>query len=81
MTGLPAQKFGLRDRGLVREGQFADLVVFDPERIVDRATYEDPRRHPEGIKAVVVNGSIAVIDGCVTSLRSGRFLNPSSSAG
>jgi N-acyl-D-amino-acid deacylase len=80
MTRLPAQKFGLKERGLVREGQFADLVVFDPGQIIDRATYDDPRRHPEGIKAVVVNGSIAVLDGRVTSRRSGRFLTPSSSA-
>ncbi len=79
MTGLPAQKFGLKDRGLVREGQFADLVVFDPERITDRATYEDPRRPPEGIKAVLVNGSLAVLNGCVIPRNSGRFLTPSSS--
>jgi N-acyl-D-aspartate/D-glutamate deacylase len=80
MTGLPARKFGLTDRGLVQEGRFADLVVFDADRIIDRATYEDPRRHPEGIKAVVVNGSVAVRDGCVTARRSGRFQTPSRSA-
>jgi N-acyl-D-aspartate/D-glutamate deacylase len=80
MTCLPAQKFGLKDRGLVREGQFADLVVFDPEQIADRATYENPRRAPKGIRAVIVNGGIAVFDGRVTVGRSGRFLTPSTSS-
>lgn len=80
MTRLPAQKFGLKDRGLVQEGQVADLVVFDPERISDRATYKDPRRSPEGIRAVIVNGGIAVLDGRVTPGRSGRFLTPSTSS-
>ena len=79
MTGLPAQKFGLKDRGLVQEGKFADLVVFSPERIIDQATYEDPRTPPMGIKAVIVNGRIAVSDGRVSSIFAGVFLKPSPS--
>ena len=56
MTSLPAAVFGLVDRGLVREGHYADLVLFDPERIRDQATYEEPGRPAEGIRGVFVNG-------------------------
>ena len=74
MTGLPATKFRLEDRGFVREGAFADLVVFDPARILDIATYEDPRRHPEGIHHVFVNGTAIVRGGEHTGARPGRAL-------
>jgi N-acyl-D-amino-acid deacylase len=63
MTSLPAQTFRLRDRGLVREGMAADLVVFDPATIGDRATYTDPHQFPAGIRWVIVNGQIALEDG------------------
>ncbi len=56
MTGLPAQKLGLRDRGLVREGHWADLVLLDPAAVRDTATFEAPRARPEGIRWVFVNG-------------------------
>jgi N-acyl-D-amino-acid deacylase len=56
MTALPASVFGLVDRGLVREGGFADLLLFDPARVRDRATYEEPRLRAEGIERVFVNG-------------------------
>uniref|UniRef100_E6PGN4 Putative N-acyl-D-glutamate deacylase n=1 Tax=mine drainage metagenome TaxID=410659 RepID=E6PGN4_9ZZZZ len=56
-TSLPAQIFGLRDRGAIREGAFADLVLFDEARIADTATYDSPVRAPEGIRAVFVNGT------------------------
>lgn len=59
MTGLPAARFGLAGRGLLREGHAADLVLFDPARIRDRATYETPKREAEGIARVMVNGRIA----------------------
>jgi N-acyl-D-amino-acid deacylase len=76
MTGLPASVFGLTDRGLVREGGFADLVLFDPARVRDRATYEQPRLPAEGISKVFVNGRQAWPlpqdqSGCW-----GRFLRP-----
>jgi N-acyl-D-aspartate/D-glutamate deacylase len=62
MTSLPAATFGLRDRGQIREGFFADLVVFDKDRIIDTATYDKPLSSPEGIYYVIVNGSL-VFDG------------------
>ena len=63
MTSLPASRLGLQDRGLIREGMRADLVIFDPERIVDKATYEHPHRYPEGVDAVLVNGVVVVEQG------------------
>lgn len=74
MTGMPAAKFQLRDRGLARPGAFADLVVFDPARIADVATYEEPRRFPAGIRAVYVNGIAVARDGAHTGARPGRAL-------
>lgn len=74
MTSLPAATFGLTDRGVIREGAFADIVVFDPQRIIDTATYDDPCRVPLGITAVLVNGTVAARDGEPTGARPGRAL-------
>lgn len=74
MTGMPAARFGLADRGVIRPGAFADLVVFDPARIRDTATYDDPCRFPEGIAAVYVNGTAVARDGAQTDARPGRVL-------
>jgi N-acyl-D-amino-acid deacylase len=74
MTGLPADIIGLRDRGYVREGLAADLVVFDPNRVRDRSTYAQPTLRPDGIEYVVVNGAVAVKNGTVTGVRAGRSL-------
>jgi N-acyl-D-amino-acid deacylase len=74
MTGLAAAKFGLRERGVIRPGAFADLVLFDPQRIIDRGTYENPKVPPEGIRAVFVNGALAVDGPRLTPKRSGRVL-------
>jgi N-acyl-D-amino-acid deacylase len=74
MTSLPASRTGLRDRGVVREGAFADLVVLDPETVADAATFTEPHRYPAGIHHVVVNGQFAVRDGVQTEARSGRVL-------
>jgi len=74
MTGLPAKRVGLRDRGLLRSGFYADLTIFDPQRVLDRATFEMPNQHPEGIKFVVINGHISVDDGQRTSALAGRVL-------
>lgn len=60
MTGLPARKLGLKDRGLVREGYYADLVLFDAHLIQDTATFEQPRSRPRGIYWVIVNGCVAL---------------------
>ena len=76
MTGLPARRLGLRDRGVIRVGARADLVVFDPRRVADRATYEAPHRYPAGVEHVLVNGSIVVKDGEHTGSLPGRVLTP-----
>jgi N-acyl-D-amino-acid deacylase len=78
MTAFPAQKFGLRDRGVIRAGAFADLVVFDPARIIDVGTYADPNHPPAGIHHVFVNGSAVVRDGAHTGARPGRALRRAS---
>lgn len=81
MTSLPAQRFGLEDRGWVREGYFADLVLFDPATVRDVATFEDPARISVGIEAVWVNGTLSYREETSTGQRAGRFLprrsNPS----
>ncbi len=74
MTGFPAAKFGFADRGTLRPGARADLVLFDPEKIVDRGTFEDPKQTPAGIAAVWVNGTLTVIDGSATGARAGQVL-------
>ena len=60
MTSFPAQKLGLRDRGLIKEGMFADIVLFNPDTVIDKATYDDPHQFPEGIPHVLVNGIVVV---------------------
>ncbi|MGE0821800.1 MAG: amidohydrolase family protein [Candidatus Binatia bacterium] len=74
MTGLPAQKFRLTDRGAIREGAYADLVVFDPQTVADVGTYQEPRRYPPGIDYVIVNGRITAEQGRHTGERGGRML-------
>ncbi|MGD8318878.1 MAG: D-aminoacylase [Gemmatimonadota bacterium] len=73
-TSLPAQIMGLRDRGQVREGFWADLVVFDLDRIADKATFFDPHRHAEGIVHVLVNGDFVVEDGEILYTTPGRLI-------
>ena len=74
LTSVPAARLRLRDRGTVREGAFADLVVFDPATVADEATYLEPARHPRGIEHVFVNGAAAVLAGQETGQRPGRLL-------
>ncbi len=74
MTSLPAERFGLTGRGWIAEGSWADLVLFDPARVRDLATYDDPKREPEGIEMVVVNGQVAYEGGKHTGVGSGRML-------
>tara|TARA_Y100001960_G_C14597283_1_gene788839 strand:- start:729 stop:1094 length:366 start_codon:yes stop_codon:yes gene_type:complete len=71
MTGMPAAKFNLIDRGIIREDAFADLVIFDPLTIIDRATYENPRQNPTGVPWVIVNGSTTVRDSIHTGALAG----------
>ncbi len=79
MTGFAAQTFGLGDRGTLAEGAFADLVVFDPQRVIDRGTFEHPNRYPDGIEHVFVNGRHAVRHGALTEARGGRALRRATS--
>jgi N-acyl-D-amino-acid deacylase len=74
MTSLPCARFGLEGRGAVREGNWADLVLFDAAKVRDLATYDDPKREPEGIRMVVVNGQVAYDDGRHTGAGAGRML-------
>ncbi len=74
MTGMPAGRVGLKHRGLIREGMFADLTLFDPATIIDRATFEVPNQHPLGIPFVIINGQFNVDNGKRTSALSGRVL-------
>jgi N-acyl-D-amino-acid deacylase len=74
MTGMPAQRFKLAERGIIREGYSADLVLFDPRKIIDRATYSDPIRPAKGIVGVWVNGILSYTAKGVTPNRAGRFL-------
>lgn len=60
MTSFPAQKLGLRERGLIKEGNLADIVLFNPDTVIDKATFDDPHQFPEGIPHVIVNGIVVV---------------------
>lgn len=74
MTGMPASRFAIAERGLVREGCFADLTLFDPENIIDTATFSKPRQTAEGIMAVWVNGVLSYQGHKPANQRGGRFL-------
>lgn len=74
MTSLPAQRFRLVDRGLVRPGMRADLVVFDPKTVGDPATFEKPHAYAEGFRYVLVNGEVVIADGKHTGARPGQIL-------
>lgn len=74
MTGLPARRFGLRYRGLIRENYMADMVLLDPEKVRDTATYIAPANRAEGIQSVWVNGVLSYQDGLPRNHRAGRFL-------
>jgi N-acyl-D-amino-acid deacylase len=76
MTGLTAGKLRLLDRGLVKVGLKADLVIFDPETIADRATFDDPFHYPTGISHVICNGREVIDRGRHTGARPGRILGP-----
>ncbi len=75
MTSLPASKLGFKDRGLIKEGMVADIVIFDPKTVIDKATYMKPHQFPEGIEYVLVNGEIVVEKGVHTRKLPGKVLN------
>ncbi len=74
MTLDPCRKLGIKERGLIKAGNFADIVIFDPRKIEDRASYADPHQYPKGIKYVIVNGKVTVEEGEHTGARGGRIL-------
>ena len=74
MTSFPAQKLGLKDRGLLKEGYWGDITIFDADKIIDKATYENPRLYSEGVEYVFVNGVLAYNKGNFTGSLSGMPL-------
>jgi dihydroorotase/N-acyl-D-amino-acid deacylase len=74
MTGMPAKRLGLIDRGCIREGCAADITVFDPATVADKGTFTSPHQYPIGINYVLVNGSVVVDGGNFTSARAGQVL-------
>ncbi len=74
MTSMPAAKVGVKDRGAIRTGNWADLVVFDPATIADKATYTDPEQYPEGIDYVLVNGKVVIDHGVHSGELAGKLL-------
>jgi N-acyl-D-amino-acid deacylase len=74
MTALPARVFGLKDRGRLAPGFFADLVVFDPATIIDEATYDHPKRFSKGVERVFVNGTPSWESGATDVRRAGRLV-------
>ena len=77
MTSLPAQTFGFRDRGLIREGFAADFVIFDENTIIDQATFDKPHQYPLGISYVIVNGAAVIENNQMTAARPGVALRGS----
>ena len=74
MSAIPAQRLGLTDRGILRDGMKADIVMFDPDRVEAKATFEDPKQYPAGIDYVMVNGQLVVDNGVHTGALPGRAL-------
>jgi N-acyl-D-amino-acid deacylase len=77
MTSLPARRLGILDRGLVKEGMWADLTLFDHKSVADRATFTEPHQYASGVAYVIVNGEIVVEKGEHTGARPGRALRGS----
>ncbi len=74
MTGLSAEQFGLTDRGVLRQGAFADIAMFNPETVIDTSSFENPTTPAAGIDVVMVNGQVIRENGSVTGARPGRAL-------
>ncbi|MSR59894.1 MAG: D-aminoacylase [Planctomycetaceae bacterium] len=76
MTGMPAAQLGWPDRGTIKVGAAADLVLFDAEKIIDKATFDEPHAYPEGIDKVIVNGQVVLNNGQHTGAKPGEILRP-----
>jgi len=74
MTSAPARRIGALDRGLIRPGMMADLVLFDPDSLKDTATYDNPKQYPEGVSYVAVNGELVIDERLPTGATPGRAL-------
>jgi len=74
MTLLPAENFGIKDRGRIKKGLKADIVILNPDNIFDNATYDDPHRYPDGILKVMVNGTWVLNDQVFTDERPGKVI-------
>jgi N-acyl-D-aspartate/D-glutamate deacylase len=74
MTSMNADKIGIKDRGRLREGFWADVTIFDQDRVIDRATFEHPQQFPVGIKHVIVNGVVTIDNERHTAALAGRVL-------
>ena len=74
MTSITAERFGLADRGVICEGAWADLVLFDPQTVADRATFTDPHQYPVGIPCVIVSGVVVIDQGQHTGALPGQVL-------
>jgi N-acyl-D-aspartate/D-glutamate deacylase len=74
VTSLPATRYGITDRGVIAEGKYADIMIFDPLTVKDRATFEKPKQYPQGIPFVIVNGEIVVDNGEHTGAIPGKVL-------
>ena len=81
MTSVPARRFGFARRGVLREGQIADIVIFDPDKVIDKATWADPHQYPEGIPYVIVNGRTVIENGEHTGRLPGKVLRKSGRSG
>ena len=75
MTAFPAERFSLTNRGRLVEGSIADVVIFNPDTVIDHATFAVPHQYPDGIAYVFVNGTMVINNGTHTQKRPGRFLS------
>jgi N-acyl-D-amino-acid deacylase len=74
MSSFPAQRYGIRDRGILLPGYWADITIFNPKTIIDKATFKDPHKYPDGIPYVIVNGTVTIEEGNYTGIRQGKTL-------
>jgi dihydroorotase/N-acyl-D-amino-acid deacylase len=74
MTSLPAQRIGLPERGMIKEGNYADITIFNPETVKDEATFAEPHQYPTGIEYVIINGGLAVDEGVFQGVLAGKVL-------